>query len=80
MVGLPFPQLIIFREELISLASTPSVENAIKQLDANLKNFPGIKKKEATQFDSKSHLEKGLGIFSTADYVRSYNLAEGDFE
>lgn len=76
----PCAQLVTYREELINLASNPSVETATKQLEAKLRNFPGIKKKEASQFDSRGHLEKGLSIFSTADYVRSYNLVEADFE
>ena len=70
----------IFREELLNLSITPSVRLATKHLDRELKNQPGIKRREIIQFDGQVHLEAGLGIFSTADYVRSYNLAEADFE
>ena len=69
------------REELLKLAATPTVQLAAQHLETKLSNFGGVKRREGGgMFDPTGHLEKGLGIFSNPDYVRSYNIVDGDFE
>ena len=69
------------REELLRLAAGPTVQLALQHLETKLSNLGGVKRREASGlFNPSGHLEKGLGIFSNPDYVRSYNMVDGDFE
>lgn len=57
---------------------------AISSVTANVENIPRllptIQRRDGPQFDAKQHLDKGMDVFMVPDYVKSYNIMDGEFE
>ena len=42
--------------------------------------LPSIQRRDGPQFDAKQHLDRGMDVFKVADYVKSYNIMDGEFD
>ena len=57
---------------------------AISSVTANVENIPRllptIQRRDGPQFDARQHLDRGMDVFRVPDYVKSYNIMDGEFE